>query len=203
MKYSVIIQSYLGHYEGAATNRDTKILRAINSVLAQTFTDFEIIVVADGCEQTYNIICDQYQDKDQVDCFLIKKMALWSGQARNFGITKAKGDYIVYLDIDDYYGPNHLKIIADNIKDFDWVYYSDFVMDKSGKPNERACLIKEKYQSNTSNICHKRNLNVSWYGEGYGLDDYALVNQLLRFPNYSQITTPEYIVCHLPRKLDV
>lgn len=203
MKFSVIIQSFLGYYEGAATNRDKKLIRAIDSVLKQTFQDFEIIVVADGCEQTYKIVCEAYQDEKQIDCFLIKKMPLWSGQARNFGITKAKGEYVIYLDIDDYYGLDHLQIISDQLANYDWVFYPDFVMGKDGKATERSCLINQKFQSNTSNVCHKRSLGVAWYGDGYGKDDWALVTQLLRFPNHSQIKTPEYYVMHIPNKIDL
>ena len=48
MKFTVVIPSYLGAYRTAANDRDMKIQRAVDSVLSQTFQDFEIIVIADG-----------------------------------------------------------------------------------------------------------------------------------------------------------
>jgi hypothetical protein len=63
-------------------------------------------------------------------------------------------------------------------------------------------MIKQKFQSGTSNICHKRILNVRWQGGQYGYDDYSAVQSLLKYPDYQRIETPEYIVCHIPKKLD-
>lgn len=203
MKFSIVIQSYLGDYKGAAKNRDTKILRAINSCLNQTYKDFEIIVVADGCEKTFYIIQENYSDNKLVDCYLINKQSLWSGKARNFGILKATGDMIIYLDIDDYYGENHLESISNQIKQYDWVYFNDKLLDTTGKFIERKALIDHKFQNGTSNICHKRSLNVKWNGSGYGYDDWSIISELKKYTNFAKIETPEYIVCHLPNRLDV
>lgn len=202
MKFSIILQSYLGEYQGAASNREAKLLRAVDSVLAQSLQDFELIVVADGCDKTFDIISNQYKDKNNVDCYLIQKQPLWSGYARNFGITKAKGEFIVYLDGDDYFGVDHLKKIADQLEQNVWVYFNDTLNTPKGLV-ERACIIKQKFQSGTSNICHRRSINVKWSGGQYGYDDYSIVQALLKFPDYKRIETPEYIVCHIPRKLDV
>ena len=61
MKFSVIMASTLAEYGGAASRRDEKIVRAIDSVIAQTFTDWELIVVADGCMKTMAIVA-RYDD---------------------------------------------------------------------------------------------------------------------------------------------
>ncbi len=203
MRFSIIIPSYLGAYQHAAKDRDTKLVRAIDSCLAQTFTDFEIMVVADGCEKTFNIVEDKYEHNNKVDCLLIRKQPLWSGSPRNYGINKAKGDYIVYLDADDKLGSNHLQIINDNINDLDWAYFNDLLMKRDGSHYERNILINERFQNGTSNICHKRNLIVNWNGKGYGLDDWSLVQQLHRYPKNKKIATPEYFVCHTQQGLDV
>lgn len=199
MRFSVIVQSFLGAYDGAAKDRDKKIIRAIDSALKQTFQDFEIIVVADGCSQTFDIIEKHYTSEERVDCYLIEKQRLWSGHARNFGIKKAKGDYIVYLDIDDRYGENHLKKIHDQLGDNDWVYFSDIL----ALGNKERNVYLRKFQNGTSNICHKRSLAVQWNGNGYGYDDWSIVNSLMKYLKNKKIDTPEYYVHHLPKRFDI
>lgn len=203
MRFSVVIQSYLGAYEHAAKDRDKKIVRAIDSCLSQTFKDFEVMVVADGCEKTFNIIEEKYSDIEQVDCLLIRKQQIWSGKPRNYGIAKAKGDYIIYLDIDDYYGENHLKIVNENINELDWVWYNDYLKKRDGTHYERNILINDRFQNGTSNICHKRSLAIIWNGNGYGNDDWSIVQQLHRYSKNAKIKTPEYYVCHTQQGLDL
>ena len=53
---SIIMPSYLGAYKKAAKDRDRKIVRAINSVVKQTYKDWELIVIADGCNKTVDIV---------------------------------------------------------------------------------------------------------------------------------------------------
>lgn len=199
MTFSVIVQSFLGHYEGAAKNRDKKILRAIDSVLKQTYQDFEIIVVADGCSQTFDIIEANYLEESKVECYLITKQKMWSGNARNFGIKKAKGDYIVYLDIDDTFGPNHLQKIKDQLGDNDWVYFPDILA--MGNVERKVYL--KKFQNGTSNICHKRSLAVQWNGNEYGYDDWSIVSALIAYKKNKQILTPEYYVHHIRNRFDL
>ena len=53
-------------------------------------------------------------------------LKIWSGRPRNTGIEQASGDWIIYLDIDDVFGENHLKIVSEGIKDYDWIWFDDF-----------------------------------------------------------------------------
>lgn len=206
MRFSVIIPSFLGQYEHAASNREMKLQRAIDSVLAQSFQNFEIMVVADGCEKTFNIIEEKYFEVENIDCLLIRKQPLWSGSPRNYGINKAKGEYIIYLDADDVWGADHLNIINSELtanNNPDWVWFNDLLKKKDGSQYERQILINQRFQNGTSNICHKRSLVLQWRGTGYGLDDWSVVQQLQRYPKNVKIKTPQYIVCHLQQGLDV
>lgn len=203
-RFSIIIQSYLGYYDRAASNREEKIIRSINSAFNQSFNDLEVIVVADGCEKTFDIICGNYLGRENINCLLIPKQPIWSGFARNVGIENATGDIIIYLDIDDYLGENHLKKINDQFGDNDWVWFNDHVIDpRSMKPIERTAIIDKKFGNGTANIAHKRTLPVRWTGTGYGNDDWSIVQNLLAYSKHKQINTPEYYVCHLPGRLDV
>ena len=76
--------------------------QCIDSVLAQTFTDFEIILVDDGSPDECPQICDEYAAKDSRIAVIHKKNGGLSS-ARNAGMKKAQGKYIIFLDSDDYW----------------------------------------------------------------------------------------------------
>lgn len=194
MKFSIIIPSYLGAYGGAAQNREQKIIRAIASAQHQTFRDFEIIVVADGCKRTMELV----KDCLNVRSFLIEKGKHFGGAPRNKGIEEAQGEWITYLDIDDVLGENHLQIIADNIGDADWVWYNDIRYNiRKDEWQGNFCDVHTIGRHGTSNVCHKRSLGVTWDHKGYA-HDYYFIQSLLKFKNNKKIATPEYYVLHVP-----
>lgn len=199
MRFSIILPSYLGGYANAAERRDEKLVRAVNSVIAQTFQDWELQVVADGCQQTVDIL-SRFKD-ERIHCTLIKKAPMWDGKPRNVGIELAAGEFITYLDNDDCLGENHLQIINDNIKGFDWVYYNDYIY-QNGEWMQRICNIKRIGQNGTSNVTHKKILGVAWAHRGYA-HDHHFNQKLLLHHNYGRIATPEYFVCHIPSNYSV
>lgn len=197
MRFSIVIASYLGTYPNAAKNREEKLLRAVNSCFSQTFQDFEVIVVADGCERTVELLKDIQSDK--LRDFKIQHHKMWSGYPRNKGIDEARGEYIIYLDIDDLYGENHLQIVNNNLNNHDWVWYNDIRYKPQGEFwYENQCDIRTLGRCGTSNICHKQSLNARWEEDGRYAHDYHFINRLLIYPNYTKIATPEYYVCHIP-----
>ena len=196
MRFSVIIASYLGEYRTAARNRNVKIVRAINSVLNQSFQDFEIIVVADGCDKTVQIM--KNIEDPRVRTFKIPKSKLFSGEPRMAGIEEAQGDFIIYLDIDDLYGENHLKNINDQLGTFDWVWFDDIRFNpKLGEWFENPCDINTISRHGTSNVCHRREIDAKWDYVGYA-HDYHFILQLKRNHNFAKIQGGEYYVCHIP-----
>ena len=74
--------------------------QCIDSVLAQTFRDFELILVDDGSKDRSGAICDEYAGKDDRICVVHSENA-GPGAARNRGIGMASGEYILFLDSDD------------------------------------------------------------------------------------------------------
>jgi glycosyltransferase involved in cell wall biosynthesis len=196
MKFSVIMPSYLGEYRTAASDRDQKIVRAVNSVLNQTFDDFELIVVADGCEKTVDIVSTIKDDR--INCLYIDKSKLWSGIPRNTGLEASKGDFITYLDIDDVFGKNHLKSISVSLNGYDWVWFDDIRYSiKSDEWYINPCDILLKGRHGTSNICHKKSLPYRWTFPGYAHDLY-FVRNLRQNKNFKKIPGGEYYVCHVP-----
>ncbi|MBR3107349.1 MAG: glycosyltransferase family 2 protein [Clostridia bacterium] len=88
--------------------------RCIDSILAQTFPDFEVILVDDGSPDGCPQICDAYAKKDS-RVRVIHKPNGGLVSARNAGIFAAKGDYVTYVDGDDWVKPNLLQFIHDRI----------------------------------------------------------------------------------------
>ena len=176
--------SYLGNYPTAASNREQKLPRAIESVLNQDIG--ELIVVADGCHKTVEIA-----SKYPVITVLIDKQPHFSGNPRNIGIQKAQYDYIAYIDNDDVFGNGHLQAIADNV-DTDWLYWDDYV-DGEVRP-----VWLEIGHIGTSAIAHKKSLDCKW-GDGYG-HDWEFIQQLKKYAS-KRITT-NYQVMHIPGIID-
>lgn len=197
MRFSVIMASYLGNYRTAALDRDTKILRAVNSVIKQSFSDWELIIVADGCEKTVKIISENVTDS-RVHCYLIPKSKTFSGVPRNTGIEQAQGEFIIYLDIDDLYGEDHLKTIDSGLNGYDWVWFTDVrYSPKTEQWYENPCDMMRAGSCGTSNICHKRSLPYRWDHDGYA-HDYYFIKHLRQNTNFAKIPGGDYYVCHLP-----
>lgn len=191
--------SYLGQYKGAAKDRPRKLLRAVDSVLAQDYKDWELLIVADGCQNTVTLIQEHYSDK-RIRLFLIPKQPLWSGIPRNVGKFHARGENIVYLDTDDMYTPGHLSTIAEHFRwNLLWVWFNDYRWNPAkGAWYENFCHIDKQGKHGTSNICFRRSLEVSWEVKGNYLHDYYFVRELRKVVMGDAIPTPGYKVCHLP-----
>ena len=95
---SVIIPTY---------NRETTILKAVKSVLDQTYQDIEVIIVDDGSTDKTKEIIGDIRDK-RVKYIRLADNA-GACKARNIGIDMAKGDYIAFQDSDDIWRPNKLE----------------------------------------------------------------------------------------------
>ena len=82
----------------------------LDSLLNQTFKDFEVIMVDDGATDSSGAIADEYAQKDKRFSVIHQKNKGLSG-ARNTGLKVAKGSYISFLDSDDYFHPDFLNLM--------------------------------------------------------------------------------------------
>lgn len=103
-KISVIIPTY---------NRADLLPRAINSVLNQTFKDFELIIVDDGSTDNTKEIVSEYLKKDNRIKYIYQENSGGPAKPKNVGIKNSKGKYIAILDSDDEWFPKKLKIQLD------------------------------------------------------------------------------------------
>ena len=197
---------YLGEYKGCAKDRDSKFERAINSYLANDYDNKEIIIVGDCCEKSEKIVYNKFLSElksGKIKYYNLKrKQKLFSGKVRSKGLKLATGDIVIYLDSDDMFSESHIGNIVSQMKDLDWCYYNDYIL------NEQNKLIKKEVELElgsigTSSIAHVNNKKINWrWCNGYG-HDYKFVKKLKRFSNdYAKIYGTCYIICHIPNMLD-
>jgi glycosyltransferase involved in cell wall biosynthesis len=104
--FSVIIPIY---------NVENYLEQCIDSVLSQTYVDFEIILVDDGSSDSCPSICENYARRDN-RISVIHKPNGGLSDARNRGLKMAKGEYLIFLDSDDYYlNTNFFSSLYDKI----------------------------------------------------------------------------------------
>lgn len=86
--------------------------RCVDSILAQTFSDFEVILIDDGSPDASGRICDEYAAKDS-RVKVIHQNNSGAAAARNEGLKAAAGEYITFVDSDDFVDPSHLENLYD------------------------------------------------------------------------------------------
>lgn len=91
--------------------------RCVDSILNQSYTDFELLLIDDGSPDSCPQICDEYARRDdRVRVFHKPNGGL--SDARNYGVERMKGDYVSFIDSDDYVGPDYLKILMELIGEY-------------------------------------------------------------------------------------
>lgn len=106
LRVSIIMPTY---------NRGWIVGRAIDSVLAQSFKNFELVIVNDGSVDETDTVLERYTDKriavvkSEVNCGL--------SAARNLGLKNAKGELVAYLDSDNLWYHNYLEVMSEAFKD--------------------------------------------------------------------------------------
>ncbi|MCD0466208.1 glycosyltransferase family 2 protein [Flavobacterium sp. ENC] len=104
--FSIIIPLY---------NKENFIENTIQSVLAQTFQDYEVILVNDGSTDSSETKALQFKDP-RIQYYSKKNEGV--SLARNFGIEKASAQHITFLDADDYWYPDFLQVMFEQIRQF-------------------------------------------------------------------------------------
>ena len=151
MKFSVIIPLY---------NKAPYVKKALESVFAQTYTDYELIIVDDGSSDDSAVIAEEYireankairllgeqdltssphrlSDSDFASSpvLLVNQQNQGVSAARNNGVAQSHGEYIAFLDADDWWEPTYLERMAKLIEDYPeaGLYASNYIYYKPGK----------------------------------------------------------------------
>lgn len=119
----------------AAYNVEKYIKRAIDSIVAQSYTNFEVIIVDDGStDETMSILKKYFSDLAEIQ--IVKSTNRGLAAARNLGVKHSKGDFILFLDGDDYYADNDLFFKIANlilITKSDWVSFGSSMVGEQGE----------------------------------------------------------------------
>lgn len=147
IKFSIILPTF---------NREKIIRQAIDSVLSQDYSIWELIVVDDGSTDATNEVVSAYQDK-RIKYFKLKSNE-GVNEARNYGLMQSSGDYIVLLDSDNMLTVNILS------------YYYRLIKEKKYRYVKFPCISQDGYSTvvNTAfsgNIAYKEFLQERLKGE--------------------------------------
>ena len=94
-----------------AYNMEKYLARCLNSILAQSYTDLEILVIDDGsADRTYEIACEYAAKDSRIKAFHKENGGVSS--ARNFGVEKATGEFILFMDPDDFIEADRVEVIV-------------------------------------------------------------------------------------------
>lgn len=196
LTFSIVIPAY---------NRAHMIKETILSALAQTYPDFEVILVDDGSTDNTEEVVKEIDDPRFV---YFKKMNEERAIARNTGFNLAKGDYVTLLDSDDYFYPTHLQDAADYILthkmpeiirfNYDVVDSDKNVMQVANMPeNINYRMINGNFMG-CSGIVLRKDIAIKYAFNGdrdlSGSEDYEL---WMRIAARFRIHTPNKVTCSL------
>lgn len=126
-------------------NSEKYISETINSILNQTYSKYEIIIVDDGSTDRSEFIIKEYL-KQESRIKYYKQVNSGPACARNYGVEKAEGQFICFIDADDLWQSNKLETQVEFMKDKNcaFSYHSYEFADEYGNPKGQKVLAKEK-----------------------------------------------------------
>ena len=139
MKFSIIVPIY---------KVEKYINQCIESILAQTYKNFELILVNDGSPDNCPRICDEYKEKDSRVKVLHKKNG-GLVSARQAGAEIAEGEFVACVDGDDYISPEYCRKVAEIIERY----------------NPDAVIFGSVYTDGNTNICHYPDEKPGYYNK--------------------------------------
>lgn len=179
-------------------NVEQYLTKCLQSILIQTYQNFELILVNDGSTDNSLVICEEYKKKDS-RIRIINKENGGLSSARNAGLKEMKGDYIVFIDSDDWIEKDYLQKLFDSLLDnnADIVQCNFIKEDIHGRTLQKFCdnkvvtegknFIKNLYNRKTylqtvvvwNKIYRKEIFTNTLFDEGIHHEDEAIIHELL------------------------
>ena len=141
VKFSIIIPNY---------NKEEYVADTLDSIFNQTYKNFEVIVIDDASSDNSLEIIKKY------DCTILHTNRLRAGGARNKGLDHATGDYIIFLDSDDYFTDNTVLERLNNLITDEDIIFLNYTRDKYGE----IITVKEEKEDISYKIENTKNLGA-------------------------------------------
>lgn len=170
-KISIIIPVY---------NVEKYLCECLDSILNQTFQDFEIICVDDGSTDETLEILKNYKNKDE-RVFVLQQHHSGAAEARNNGIRLARGKYIQFLDSDDYFEPTMLEELYNHAEK----YGADLTVCSSRKVDNEGNIVESGNPNSPINL-DKTPLEKTFNWRDYKDDFFSLINVAIWNKLYSR-----------------
>lgn len=119
MKYSILVVNY---------NKEKEIEKCLNSIINQTYKNYELIIVDDGSTDNSRKIINKYKKYKNVRIFFKKNTGV--SDTRNFAIKKVETKYFMFVDSDDYISESLLEE-CEKYKDYDILSFNNFIVEKN------------------------------------------------------------------------
>ena len=178
--------------------------QCVESIINQTYNDLEILLIDDGSPDRSGIICDEFEKRDsRVRVFHTENRGI--AAARNLGVKEAKGDYIGFVDSDDWIEPDMYEILLGEIEEYDadvsacriWYVYATgnslagYTDESVFEKNEiLPALIMHKLNVFVTNKLFKREtLNTVLFPEGKIYEDANVIHRILLNANRAVTTS--------------
>lgn len=163
-------------------NVEKYLKKCLDSILAQTYTELEILLIDDGSTDNSLSICQEYAQKDSRVIVMTKKNG-GQGSARNMALDRMNGDYISFVDSDDYILPTMLQEMAEGIESYgvDLAICDVIVRDKRGSVTQK---VPRKPQCYNNKELMWEYISTQDIGEGP-------CNKLYKRELFSQLRFPE------------
>lgn len=145
VRFSVIVPLY---------NKECYITRALESIVAQTFSDYELIVVDDGSSDgSYDIASNILSGNSK--CKIVRQSNMGVAAARNNGVAISRGDFICFLDADDWWESTLLEEMDCLIRNFPsaGLYGAGFYIIKNARKRVAPIGVDKEFRSGYINYC--------------------------------------------------
>lgn len=143
--FSIILPSY---------NRAHKITKALNSVINQSYQNWELIIVDNFSTDNTEQLIKSYSNK-KISLYKINNNGIIA-QSRNLGIEKSKGNYLSFLDSDDWWEPKKLELVNKSINDgYEFIYHNHNIVRTKGLIKKRKFVSQKLIQPIFNNLILK------------------------------------------------
>lgn len=164
--------------------------RCVDSILSQTYGDFELILVNDGSCDSSGRICDDYAELDS-RIRVIHKANGGIGSARNAGLEIAKGEYISFLDSDDWIELDFFEVLLNLLLKYDADISQVFFIQETRTKKDRDFAVVRKKDAQ---VYDGRDVMGNLFGRLTGFRTTVVWNKLYRRELFDGIRIPENMV---------